>query len=455
MSKINSTISRRDLIKSLAGIGLLSSVGAEQLLAQSSSAPYRVLLVALQHGWGISGNSNQKMSGEEYEFSFPTGLSPLNAIKQHCVVVDSLLTLGQWGNNHDLSYADIFTGGVLHGASSSAYDSQMPLSTKPSLDFLLQEASGKPTLRLSAAYRSWGVQYHPISFDRSSNVLPFYTTALDAYNSVFKNLPDSGGGTPIDSGEARLVDSIFSTIKNPALRQEAALGGNEREKIRRYLEAITSVEDKRKPIVAFSGGHKLANVPVRGQDRFKDLEHYLDMIKVAFANNMTTSAVLGIGDIHPISQFHHDHAHNNTQVWWDTRQEFAATIANFANSLAAITDTDGRTLLDNTLIVLTGEVGDGTHDVLSKGHILVGGGSRIQTGRILKTPRISGSANLNGLMRENISGGTSKQLAWVNTNTAVLGNRTNADLMRDIGNIAGLNLQEFGLPTQNKGYVLL
>lgn len=457
MTHINANISRRDLVKALAGVGLLSSAGAERVLAQSGAAPYRILLVALQHGWGISAGSNQAMSGEENAFSFPAGLAPLNKIKDQCVVVDGLLTLGHWGNNHDLSYADIFTGGVPMGETGSSFESHMPLSQTPSLDFLLQEASGKPTLRLSAGYRSWGVQHHPLSIDRSGNVLPFYTSAFDAYSSVFKNLSATpgSGGAGVDDAEALLVNSIFSSIRNPAQRQMTGLGGSEQEKIRRYLQAINSVEDRRKPVVAFNGGYTLADVPVKGQNRLVDTAHYLDMIKVAFANNLTTSAVLGIGDIHSISQFHHDHAHANTDVWWNTRIEFADMMAEFARSLAAITDVDGRSLLDNTLIVLSGEVGDGRHDVLRKGHILIGGGSRIQTGRYMKLELIEGQANIDKLMREDAKGVAQPQVNFGNKKAMRVGSRTNADLLRDIGNIAGLSLSEFGLPTQNKGYVLL
>jgi hypothetical protein len=396
------------------------------------------------------------MEGDEFNFSFPPGLAPLNSIKDQCLVVDGLLTLGHWGNNHDLSYADIFTGGVPMGETGSAYDGHMPLSATPSLDFLLQEASGKPTLRLSAGYRSWGVQYHPLSIDRAGNVMPFYTSAYDAYSSVFKNLPtDPDGGSAVDDAEALLVNRIFSTIRNPAQRQMATLGGNEQEKIRRYLQAINSVEDKRKPAVALNGGFTLSQTPVRGQPRLTDVEHYLDMIKVAFANHLTTTAVLGIGDIHSISQFHHEHAHGDTDTWWDTRIDFATSIANFARSLAAITDLDGRSLLDNTLIVLSGEVGDGHHDVLRKGHILVGGGSRIQTGRYLKLDLIEGQSNIDKLMREDAKGIAQRQINFGNKRIMQVGSRTNADLLRDIGNIAGLSLNEFGLPTQNKGYVLL
>jgi hypothetical protein len=458
MSDISTKISRRGLIKSLAGIGLLSTTAAERLLAQTPTAPYRVLLVALQHGWGIGGSSNQFMSGEEYDYAFPPGLDPFNSIRDKCVVIDGLLTLGNWGNNHDLSYGDMFTAGVPMGEESSAFESHMPLSRTPSLDFLLQEKSKKTTLRLSAGYASWGVKYHPISIDGSGSVQPFYTSAFDAYNSVFKNLPDApagGGGNPSNDVEAQLVNTIFSTIRNPAQRQLDGLATSEQEKIRRYLQAIVSVEDKRKPVVAYSGGYKLSEIPERQNNRLIDLKQYLDMIKVAFANDLTTSAVLGIGDIHPISQFHHDHAHNNTGTWWNTRVEFAQAMRDFALSLDAITDVDGRSLLDNTLIVLSGEVGDGLHDVLCKGFILIGGGSRIETGRLIRPPVITGIANIDKLMREDAKGVPKPQIMWGNKHAMRVGSRTNADLLRDIGNIAGLSLTQFGLPSLNKGTILL
>ena len=81
MKNFSNVVSRRELIKGLGAIGVLSSLSAERLLAQTSIAPVRVLLVALQHGWGISGSSNRFMSGSESDFNFPTGLEPFEAIK--------------------------------------------------------------------------------------------------------------------------------------------------------------------------------------------------------------------------------------------------------------------------------------------------------------------------------------------------------------------------------------
>lgn len=459
MNNIDKKISRRGLIKGLGSIGILSSLQAEALLANTTTTPpVRVLFVPLQHGWGISGGSNQSMSGSETEFTFPSGLAPFNHIKEKCVVIDGLLTLGLWGNNHDLSYADILTAGVPMGLEGSSYDAHMPLSASPSLDYLLQQHSGKATFRFSAGYRSWGVQHHPLSFDNNSSVLPFYTSARDAYKSLFKTPRGPKAGRPNNAAnaDAELVNNIFNFIKNPAQRDIANLNSDEKGKLRRYLSAVEDAQSKAKPIASYGGTEVLSSMPHPKQTGMDDLKSYLDMIKVGFANNLTTSAVLGIGDLHEIDKFHHDHAHGITPTWWKTRTEFAQLIADFAKELDAIVDFDGNSVLDNTIIVLTGEVGDGGHDVINKGHILIGGGGgQLATGRYLKQTLVEGASNIRALEREDINGRLQQQLTFGNANTQKAGSRTNADLLREIGNIAGLKLNQFGLASQNKGSLLV
>lgn len=448
MKQTQNAYSRRDLIKGLGLVGLLPMATVNQLLAQTSQAPLRVMFVALQHGWGTSARS---MLVDEADFTFPDGLDPFNSIKEHCTVVDGLMSLGQWGNNHDLSYADILTSGVPHGLESSPFDSHMPLSVTPSIDYLLQEKSGLPTYRFSAGYRSWGVQHHPLSFDHNASVLPFYTSGISAYDSLFKNLTDAelSGGAGGMGAEAELLSKVFDFVRSPAERQLDSVPVAEKDKLGRYLLAVEHLKSKNDLSVGYSGSERLSTVPERGQSRLDDLDTYLDMVKVGFANGLTQSAVVGIGDIHSITDFHHTHAHANTDVWWDTRREFSQSIVNFANALASVVDFDGGSLLDNTLIVLTGEVGDGRHNITNKGHILIGGGNHLDTGRVIKPTLLTGTP-ARQLLREDANGSLQPQLRWSNEASS----RTHADLYREIGNLAGLNLTEFGLPSQNRGDIL-
>ncbi len=449
MKQTRKAVSRRDLIKGLGVVGLLPFTKVNQLLAATSAAPLRVLFVALQHGWGTS---ERPMTVDGADFSFPDGLDPFNSIKSQCTVVDGLMTLGQWGNNHDLSYADVLTAGVPFGMRASAFDSHMPLSLTPSIDYLLEEQSGLPTYRFTAGYRSWGVQYHPLSFDHNSSVLPFYSTAVSAYDSLFKGLTDgelSGEVAGVQSEEADMLSKVFQFVRAPAERQLDSVPLAEKNKLERYLLAVEHLQVKNAATVGYSGAERLSAIPENGQTKLQDLDSYLDMIKVGFANGLTETAVVGIGDIHGIEDFHHTHAHAVTDTWWDTRRDFSQSIVIFANALDQITDFDGNSLLDNTLIVLTGEVGDGTHNLRNKGHLMVGGGNHLNVGRVIKPAHLS-KADAEALRREDINGALQPQLRRYSMGSS----RTNADLFREIGNIAGLNLNEFGLPSQNRGDLL-
>lgn len=449
------SIQRRQLIKGLAAAGLLPASFAGKSAFAANEAPVRVLCIALQHGWGVAGKSNRSMildgSGD---FQFPDGLDPLNSIKQYATVIDGLMTLGEWGNNHDLSYADILTAGVPFGAKESSYDKHMPLSVTPSLDYLLQSASGKPSFRFSAGYRSWGVQYHPLSFGENSEILPYYTTALDAYNSIFKDLPEVESGSAVvstgNAAEVALRNKLFSFLSDSGQSHLAGVA-QEKNKIERYLSALDFVKEKNALTVGYSGSERLQKIPTSAQTSLDDLDSYLDMVKVGFANNITTSAVIGIGDIIPITSFHHDHAHGNTSVYWDTRRTYADKVTAFVNQLQQITDFDGRSLLDNTLILLTGEVGEGGHDIVSKGQILLGGGGHITTGQYIKPERINVNRDRNAILREDAGGALRPATAWATEASA----RTNADLLREIANIAGLDLEEFGLSAFNRGDIIL
>ena len=451
MSNSRFSFSRRQLVLGLGAAGACSATSVGRLLAQpAQKAPVRVLLVGLQHGWGISGGSNRAMSGTERDFRFPNGLTPFDAVSQHAVVLDGLLTLGLWGNNHDLSYADIFTAGVPQGEESSAFSEVMPLSTTPSLDHLIEQRSGKPAFRFSAGYKSWGLEYHPLSFDANGSVLPMYTRASDAYQSLFSNLPSTGStATPAELRRRRLDEGVINFLRSPAERKLVSLASDERLKLERYLSAVNELEAKRVAPIGFSGTESLRRIPGNNQSSREDIPDYLEMIRVGFANQMTDVAVLGFGDLHGINDFHHTHAHNNTDLWWETRTDFAQHIADFVRDLEQTQDVDGNSLLHNTVIVLSGEVGDGEHDVTNKGHILFGaGGGQLATGRYLKQ-QLESSENL---VREDSRGNLQPQLLW-NRGSRV-GSRTNADLLREVGNLAGLSLNEFGLPSQNKGALL-
>lgn len=469
----NRQLARRSFIKSLAGLGLLSTLQAEQLFAQTR-APVRVLFVPLQHGWGGGGGSLGSISGSEFEFQLPDYWRPFDAIKQHCVFVDGLRGTF-WGNAHDASYSDILTAAVpVNAANEPSLGGPFPMPVAPSIDFLLEEYYRMPALRLSARYSSWGAAYHPLSFNRRQENLGYYRTAYEAYNSVFTS---TSAPEQIDTSVDPVVAELFPYLSQDTQRiiQTIRTGDEtQRNKLLGYLDAVTAVQQKAE--ARASGGAATAmlrNVPARVQSLGQEIDHCLDMVRVAFSNDTHRVAVVGMGEQNNAftwtneagvnhvghssytGDFHHDVAHYNegkprdaelAYIGWT--QYYAQKIANFALDLHNTVDTDGKPLLDNTVIVLTGEVGNGTHDRRHKPHIVIGGGGgAIRTGRWYQTPRADARD-----IGSRDAGGTYRSIA---STTSWLGGQhshfSHADLFTRIANLAGLNIPSVGIDSMNVG----
>lgn len=470
---LNRQLARRTFIKSLAGVGLLSTLQAEQLFAQTR-APVRVLFVLLQHGWGGGGGALGSISGSEFDFQLPDYWRPFDAIKQYCVFVDGLRGTF-WGNAHDVSYSDILTAAVpIRAANEPSLGGPFPLPVAPSIDFLLEEYHRMPALRLSARYASWGAAHHPLSFNRRLENLGYYRTAYDAYHSVFAS---ASAPEQTDTSVDPVVAELFPYLSQDAQRivQNIQTGdATQRNKLLGYLDAVAAVQQKaeaRAPVGA--GSATLRNIPTRDQPLGQEIDQCLDMVRVAFSNDTHRVAVLGMGEQNNAfnwtdeagmrhvghssytGDFHHDVAHYNegkprdaelAYIGWT--QYYAQKIANFALQLQNTVDVDGKPMLDNTVIVLSGEVGNGTHDRRHKPHVVIGGGGgAIQTGRWYQTPRID-ARNIGS--RD--ASGTYHSIA---STTSWLGGQhshfSHADLFTRIANLAGLNIPSVGIDSMNVG----
>lgn len=214
--------------------------------------------------------------------------------------------------------------------------------------------------------------------------------------------------------------------------------------------------------------------PMRSPTFEAGIDHYLELIQLAFRADTHRVAVLGFGqgvnewqwrDKQGMirqgnpwgSDFHHEIAHHDVgskpdpeyrhtfEGWVDW---YAQKITQLATALKMTPDVDGSSLLDNTLIVLTGEVGTGTHDRRRKMHILIGGGDRLKRGRWIEVPSVN-PRQRDGIFLGGQTRAGEEVVHGVNygPNYSVL---HTADVLAAIGRLAGLNLNSFGLPANNK-----
>lgn len=477
MSKINKEFTRRNFIKYLGaaagmGIPLLNSSVA---MGQTSKAPLRLLFISLAHGWGYRAGI-ENISGSEYSFTLPTYLRVFDEIKNQMVFIDGLRT-SFWGNAHDVSYADLLTCAARPGTKQGlGLPGAFPPPHAPSIDWFIEQETGKPTLRLSHNYRGWGFGFNPMCYGRSPSGLYYlssYTTPRSAFMGILD--PMRGEGGAIDKSIQAHNEFLLSGINKNANRLLSLISGREREKIESYLLAV---DDLGKRIGAKGNGITLplpANPPESVP--FADgLDNYLELIKICFQMDTHRTAVLGIGqgasgwtwkDPNGITRtenifggdFHHEVGHYNEAVHPGSRAAFeswirwhAAKVVNFVKVLAATPDVDGNKLIDNTLIVLSGEVGDGQHSRSESLHMLIGGGTRIKRGRWIQTERISRTKPQGHEIRALDPDGNPTLSGWGgNQHLVNISVRHAADMWTRIGQLMGLNITKFGDYIHNNG----
>ncbi|MDX2052042.1 MAG: DUF1552 domain-containing protein [Polyangiaceae bacterium] len=464
-------LTRRSLLAGLGAGTALGSLFLDSPVArgQASAAPVRLLLIPLQHGWGRDRNF-QNFAGTESTFTIPAPLTGLEAIKHQCVFVDGLRgTL--WGNAHDVSYSDIFTASVPWDEGSSAQlGAQFPEPLGPSIDWHIANTLKKNVFRGSAGYQSWGKPYHPLCFDSAAQQQAFYTNARQAFDAVVAPLAPPANPTDLAVRNA-VRNNVFSYVAKDMDRLITRLSGTEKLKLEGHLAAVNDLNRRITGGGGLGGG--TLEIPPRPGDMQafeKEVDDFFDMVRVLFTADTHRVAVLGLGEqvkdwtwtdaankaqvgnIWNLEGFHHDVAHHGDKA--DQRRSFEGwaawyvrKIVSFVQRLEQTPDVDGRMLIDNTIIVLTGEVETGEHDTRCKLHTVIGGGGGIRRGRWLKLPdvepRSRGGVFIGGKDRAGttIESGINYGLPF--------GRHHHADLWVTIARLCGAPVDTFGTDIYN------
>ncbi len=476
-------VNRRTFLKGLgASAGLASSFfGSRIAMGQTEEAPLRVMFVALQHGWGVNPGFGRNFEGSEYDFTLPKQLQAFEAIKDQMVFIDGARgTL--WGNAHDVSYTDILTAATPWGENGNDDNipGPFPIPEGPSIDYVIAQHANKPALRLSARYRSWVSTPHPMSWDDQKRVLYGFSTPTDAYDAIIEPMR-SNLQNPPSPGKLAARSNLFDYLGKDTERLRKKVSGTEQRRLEDYLSGLNTLSERlqQKEELTLTVDD-LPTRPTQSPAFDASIDNYFDMIRLGFKFDTHRVAVLGFGEGlddwawidkngmmrsgNPWDEgFHHAVAHYNKQDDPDVEDRrnaydywvdwYAKKIVQFVQSLASTPDVDGRSLLDNTLIVLTGEVGTGTHDTRNKLHTLIGGGDRLPRGRWIESPKVEPR------MRDGIFIGGQTRAGEVVESGINYGSPFSmwhtADVLKAVGNLAGVPLTSFGLETNNRSPIAL
>ena len=329
-------------------------------------------------------------------FTLPAQTNTLDPVKQHCVFIQGLEMVTPPGGHE--GQPELLT-------ADHDFSIDQLIST--------QLGTGYPFkgIHLGAAANFLGsgaMSYLPGVIPVSPNDDP-----INAFNTIF-------GGSP-DVVEQQRVLSILTTAKTEVTRLRNRLGAEEKAKLDQHEESIFQVEQRLNDMsgqacnTAGWNSQGYANNPNAGwpptyhlNENFDTIAKLqMDLIVLALKCGMTPVATLCLS--HPVSPYtlptqsegNHNASHNGKNpnsalglAFTAYKQYWCGLLKYFIDELNAATDTDGSSLLQNTLVFMGSELGDSNdHDHKNMPFILAGNAcGDLVTGRSLSyTPGTSHS----------------------------------------------------------------
>lgn len=396
---------------SLAGSNriAMAAENATSLATTPTGAPLRMAFMSIPNGVQ---QEHWFPTGTQSDFTLNNSMKPLESLKSHVQIISGLkhenATPGNDGpGDHARANATFLTGA--RARKTPGKDIYVGVS----IDQAAAQAAGHltrfPSMELSCdAIRNSGscdsgyacaYQYNISWSSPTTPVTPEPNPRL-----VFERLFGEGEHGQRSNNmllRQNTQKSVLDFVLEDASSLRRQLGQQDKRKLEEYLEGVRAIEQRIKSSEAF-GASPDPNIktPSGVPSNFgSHMDLMYDLMILAFQTDSTRVASLllaydGSNRIFPdigITEGHHYLTHNQQKS--DLAKKVAQIdayymehFASFLKKMSETPDVDGRSLLDNSMIVYGGAIADGnrhSHDNLPA--ILAGGGGgMIQPGRFLQ-----------------------------------------------------------------------
>jgi hypothetical protein len=392
--------------ESLNPMGLLASPAN----AAGKAAPVRMAFLYVPNGiipagWWPAGNGGT-------DFELPPTLQPLAKVRNEVQVISGLEDLSanagaDGGGDHARAGGTFLTGVRIKKTAGS------DIFAGVSFDQVIAQRIGRqtrfPSLELtcdavrkagdcdsgySCAYEynlAWRSPTQPVTPDPNPR-------------QVFERLFGEGPANERRANLQRRQDeqqSILDFVLTDAKAMESGMNGRDRAKLDQYLTSVREIEQRIERAESMPAVSPSIDTPPGIPPDFGEhIQLMFDMLLVAFQTDSTRVATLllaGEGSNRPFSQIgisegHHNLTHHRNQpdiiekvkqidLWYATQ------LAQFLEKMEQTRDSDGHSLLHNSMILYGSGNADGNRHTHTNLPILVAGsaGGRLRTGRYLKT----------------------------------------------------------------------
>jgi hypothetical protein len=344
---------------------------------------------------------------------------PLEPIKQKVTLITGMDRFYKNGSDVHAQCASCFlSSATAHSVQSSVY----PLAR--TLDHLVADHVGGETpfrtLELSCNSHKdnkESIYFDNISWYGTGHVAPSIRDPRKVYRRLF--------GTQ----EIQAYRNITDLVLEDARSMRKSLGRDDQQKFSEYFEGIRSIEQQMDRLEQMKGelaGISLEEPPEAHLPRGEYIRLMGDLMVAALQTGLTNVATLMVGPERWDTPFlyeslfdkpmsHHQMSHNQDRFLKQLLMVDRFHMEQFvylAQKMDGITESDGRSLLDNTIFTYGSGLGDGaTHQYTDLPIVVAGsGGGRLRTGRHLHCADGTPLANL-WLTHAQIMGAPQKRFA--------------------------------------------
>lgn len=350
----------------LAGPGLMWARGA--IAAEGGLAPKRLITIHVTNG---AHPQTWHPATTGTNFVLPQGSAPFEDVRQHCLFVDGLTGEGGHGPHHQC----------------------VTNNKRDSIDIYAGKKIGAetpyPTLHLAALSQGGLSRIN-------NNGVPFETNPIKTYGRLFPTVNTGGDGKDWDTIRAQgILGMNLEMIKD----LQGKLNTVQKQRLELHMESVSALQKNILQRAAGNGsaacttpfwGGSVADTSNLNAERLdlqtteQRVDLYMEMMVLAMKCDLSRVATFSFGDSQASilipgltnnADWHGcQHGYRNEIDNPIGRAWFSSKVVALIKALHDEPDTDGRTMLDNTLIYLTSDMGDGSPHNNDRHPIVLAGG---------------------------------------------------------------------------------
>lgn len=422
------SISRRTVLR---GMGVALALPSLQLMRPASAMASEVVKAPVRLGWVFFPNGTNadswlpKGSGKNWELT--SSLEPLANNLDDFNVLNGLAqvnaqSLGDGPGDHARSAAAFLTGAHPYKTDGSK------IRVGRSVDQIAADVYGQST-RLASLELGTEAGRDAGSCDSGyscaySNNISWRGESLPTGKEInpliaFRRLFGTGGTKEeLTEGQKRMQKSILDFVVDQRNHLNRISGVEDQRKLDEYYSSVREIEQRltrfQQPVELPAGVAEPNDKPA---DATEHIRLMYDLMVLAFQTDTTRIASFMLGnegsnrafpmidvkDGHHALSHHENDASKIAQIAKIDRY-YTEQFKYFIDKLKATKDSDGSSLLDNSLIVYGGAISDGNrHDHHNLPVLLAGkGGRNLETGRLLQYDAYTPMNNLFSTMLDHV-----------------------------------------------------